>query len=205
MDPLGEALGLLARARTQREKLRALDSIRASTSLLLKAAGMDGDPELLTRLDENIQQAQAAFREQSGFESALYALAGYREAVRQRIAAVRAAESVEVVYELLAGPVIGDEDSQPRSLGVLPPFSESVSSHFAGVPRRFVDPDRFQVHRAIRLAFRPEDGYHDVKVYERSTGALVWASGQEAKDGKKETGAMLRGGLCLSLFLTVIC
>jgi hypothetical protein len=88
VDPMAEALWLLDRATTQREKMRALEAVRAASWLALRQAGAEPDAALLEQLEANISQASAMFREVSGFESQLYGLAGVREAIRQRIAAI---------------------------------------------------------------------------------------------------------------------
>ena len=88
-------MALLKAAKTSRERLKALEQIRAATALRLREA--DPDEEGLEQLDRNVAQAAAAYRDGTdSFEQAVRALPGVREAIRQRLDAVRADEVVEV-------------------------------------------------------------------------------------------------------------
>jgi hypothetical protein len=60
-DPLTEALLLAERARTPRERLRALEQVRGATKLALRGVGVDD--EGLDLLDRNIRDAKGAYRE----------------------------------------------------------------------------------------------------------------------------------------------
>jgi hypothetical protein len=66
VDVLAEALSLLQRSRTSRERLKALEQIRAATALQLRAMRDDPDEELLERLERNLDEASAAFRDEEG-------------------------------------------------------------------------------------------------------------------------------------------
>jgi hypothetical protein len=170
VDPLGGALELLAAAKTERQRLRALEAVRAGSWLLLKQAGDDPDVELLERLDVNIAQAEAMFRDVQGFETSLYALAGVREAVNQRIRAAGAPETVETSYSLsFVGP---DGRVVPGPPGK--PFRMSAKQYFADVPARFHDPERFRVERTIHLEWNGP-GRQDLKVRDVGSDALVWS------------------------------
>lgn len=174
VDPLDEALAILSRATTQRERLRALEAVRSASWLILRQLGGDVDSQLLERLDSNVAAAEAAYRDQRGIESALYGLAGVREAIRQRIVAARGAQGVETVLELIGGKVMGQADSELRSLGFSSTFSESLEVYFAGIPQRYRDVDRFKVRRTIQMAFHPRDAVEEIQVFEVASGGLVW-------------------------------
>jgi hypothetical protein len=170
-DPLAEAFLLAERARTPRERLRALEQVRAATRLRMRGVE-DPDREHRDLLDDNIRQAEAAYRDAPDFETAARALSGWREALLQRLDAVRAPGMIEVpVTVTLAGgkPL---PDAKPATAAMSPEV------YWKGVPQRLRDPERFDVHRVIRLAFshvRDPGPGEDVKVYDRATGALVWA------------------------------
>jgi hypothetical protein len=85
---LGEAFKLAEKARTARERLRALEQVRRATKLRLRGVtDLDvGDHELL---DNNIRAAEDAYRAAPDFETAARALSGWREALAQRLDAVR--------------------------------------------------------------------------------------------------------------------
>jgi hypothetical protein len=55
-DPLSEAFSLAERARTPRERLRALEQVRAATKLALR--GMDRSEDDRVLLDSNVRQAE---------------------------------------------------------------------------------------------------------------------------------------------------
>jgi hypothetical protein len=172
VDPLAEALRLVDQARTERERLRALEGVRASTRLVLRQMGDDPDPYLLERLDENIVAAAAAYRNQTGLESALYGLAGVREAIAHRLQAVRLGGTIPyafvVVSSVLNDDGSGTETGRSEPIEVeLPP-----AQYFRGVPSKYRDPDRYQVARDIQLELNGP-GTEAVRVYEG--GVVVWA------------------------------
>ena len=82
-DPLAEAFLLAERARTPRERLRALE-VRSATRLKLRGV-TEPDREARGLLDDNIAQAEAAYRNAGDFETSARALSGWREALLQRI------------------------------------------------------------------------------------------------------------------------
>lgn len=171
MDPLAEALGLSARARTDRELLKAAEAVRSATALQVRALrGGELDADMLEQLEENIVKAAALYRRVGGFENELRALAGHREAVRQRLQIVRA-ESVEVPV------VIKTEDGNEVAGGGT--WRPTLAEYFNGVPRRFHDAERYTVQRIIHLqwpaAGTSERPSEDVRVYEAGSDVLVWA------------------------------
>jgi hypothetical protein len=174
-DPLSEAFALAEKARTPRERLRALEQVRAASKLQLRGvADPDaGDRELL---DGNIRAAEHAYRAAADFETAARALSGWREALAQRLDAVPAPDGVPVQCVVC---FVDDEGNVSEAGGPFRrepvTFLEPLSAYFAGVPRRFHDPERYRVARTIHLAFAPDEGHQDVKVYETASNALVWA------------------------------
>jgi hypothetical protein len=99
--PLSEAFRLAERARTARERLRALEQVRAATKLALRGRN-DLDAEDRELLDANISAAEAAFRDASDFETAARALGGWREALHQRLDAAGDDEPFQVPFPTLA-------------------------------------------------------------------------------------------------------
>lgn len=173
-DPLAEAFLLAEKARTPRERLRALEQIRAATKLALRGrAGVDGEDAGL--LDSNIAAAEAAFRDAPDFETAARALSGWREALLQRLDAAGRPEPIKVPIRLTFddgssadAPWIGD--APPTVIDVAPEL------YWKGVPQRLRDSTRYEVVRDIRLRLDRGDPLPDgVKVYDASTGALVWS------------------------------
>jgi hypothetical protein len=67
-DPLEEAFALAERARTSRERLRALEQVRAATKLALRGRTdiTDEDRRLLAA---NVEEAMSAYRASSDFET----------------------------------------------------------------------------------------------------------------------------------------
>lgn len=166
-DPLSEALLLAERARTPRERLRALEQVRAATKLKLRGV-QDLDLEDRELLDRNIAQAEAAYRNASDFETAARALSGWREALHRRLDAMRIPETIEVpVHVTYPG---AEPQGDPATVKM------RVDTYFSGVPMRFRDPDRFTVDRTLRLRFGTGPADEVIKMYDAS-GALVWASG----------------------------
>ena len=150
----------------------ALEAVRSSTVLRLKELGNHPDEEALQLLDRNVTSAEEAFRDRGeSFEGAIRALQGVREAIRQKISAINADETIETSYSLsFEGP---DGRVVPGPPGK--PFKMPVTQFFADVPKRFQDVARFRVARTIYLGFPPDPGHQDLKVYEVGSNALVWA------------------------------
>jgi hypothetical protein len=172
-DHLAEAVALVGRAKTERERLKGLEAVRASTVLALRAMG-EPDEEALELLERNLEQAEQAFLDTSGgFEVATRALQGVREAIRQRMQIVRVDGEIEtsmsVAFTGLDGKVVPGEPGRP--------FKQSLSVYFEGVPKQYRDLDKYRVQRTIHLGWQPEDGHEDVKVYDVSSRALVWTKG----------------------------
>ena len=69
LDPLDETVALFRLARTERERLKAAEAIRAATALQMCAARGVVDLELLQRLDGNIAAAARLVRSVGGFET----------------------------------------------------------------------------------------------------------------------------------------
>jgi hypothetical protein len=164
-DPLSESFALAARARTPRERLRALEQVRGATRLALR--GLRGEVDELHRdlLDSNVASAQAAYRDAPDFETAARALSGWREALLARLEAVRSPGSVAVPIRMALA------DGEP--LGDGGPWQAPAEVYWRGVPRRFRDPERFAVQRILALRFG-EASTESVQVYERASGALAW-------------------------------
>lgn len=189
IDPLEEALELASRAHTERERLKALEQIRAATGLKLRSLRGNPDEEAIELLDRNIFEAEEAYRQGSGgFESTVRALQGLRSAIRQRLDAVKPATiEVPIVVTFagynadgtLAEDPPGDDERFP-SVGL------TLEEYFRGVPARFHHPDRFAVRRRIQLRWAgTKSGPNDVRlsVYETATGALAWASDRGSRRG----------------------
>ena len=169
VDVLAEALSLLQRSRTSRERLKALEQIRAATALQLRAMREDPDEELLERLERNLDEASAAFRDEEGFEQAVRALQGVREAMRQRLDAVRSAEQIEVPFEVVWG-----DGTSVHGRAAAMPMKLSVANYWKGIATRFRDVDRFTVKRVIQLGWPPETATETIEVREGS--ALAWTN-----------------------------
>jgi hypothetical protein len=170
-DPLAEALQLAARAKTPRERLRALEQVRGATRLLLR-----GNPELdehnRALLDQNVRSAEEAYVAAGDFETAARALSGLREALLQRLVAQPAAQAIEVPIVLTSSdgsPVrtdwLGSADAT---------MSETPEQHWRGVPVRFRT-DLHVVQRVIHLELSGP-GRTEVKIVDRASGVLVWAT-----------------------------
>jgi hypothetical protein len=173
VDPMREALKLLERAKTKREKLKAAQAVRRASWLALRSLGGEPDEDLLQQLDSNVATAAALFREQQGFESALAGLEGVRDSIRARLTATQRSEEIKtsMVVTMADGTPCGDPI----------PYRISLAEHFRGVPARFKDRNLYAVQRAIDLKWpnspvadeRPDE---EIRVYEIATRALVWAS-----------------------------
>lgn len=168
-DPLAEAFLLAERARTPRERLRALEQVRSATRLKLRGV-KEPDREARALLDANIAEAEAAYRNAGDFETSARALSGWREALHQRIDAARAPDAIEVPIVVTLG-------------GKALPGDPSVATfrpddYFRGVPQRFRDTERFVVQRTVQLRFGQapsHDAGGKLEVRDRANGALVWA------------------------------
>jgi hypothetical protein len=165
-DPLAEAFALAERSRTPRERLRALEQVRAATKMQLRGAGK-ADPDAIALLDANIAQAEAAFRNAGDFETAARGLSGWREAITQRVDAIRHPDAIEVPV------VITHADGSP--LGEPMTVPQAAELYWAGVPKRYRDADRFVVHRELALTFVSTRPSETIKVREVASGAMVWA------------------------------
>lgn len=176
-DPLAEAFLLAERARTPRERLRALEQVRAATKLRLRDADPDADDREL--LDGNIESAMAAYRAAPDFETAARALSGWREAILQRLDAIRQAEAIEVPF--IVTHADGTLVEAPAG-GKPVVWYMSAVEYWRDVPKRFRDVDRYRVHRVIALQWTAGDHPRSLSddkltVYDLATGAVVWARG----------------------------
>jgi len=167
-DPLAEAFALAGRARTPRERLRALEAVRGATKLKLRGVS-DPDPADRELLDRNIAQAEAAYRDSPDFETQARALSGWRESLHRRLDAVRVVGTISTPIQIAFA---GQESESP-------PIAMSPDRYSAGVPRRFRDLDRYRVERTLRLAFGKTTADEEIKVYETATGAVVWVKDPE--------------------------
>lgn len=165
-DPLEEAFALAERSRTPRERLRALEQVRSATKLKLRGANTP-DREALELLDANIAAAEAAFRSAADFETAARGLGGWREAITQRLDAVRHPSAIEVPVRVSSAD--GKALPGPEQVVQMDP-----ETYWAGVPRRFRDSSRFVVHRMIGLSFTSTRPAEAIKVRDVTSGALVW-------------------------------
>jgi hypothetical protein len=163
-DPLEEALALLERATDARSRLRALESVRASLGLELRdharsrSALKRPTDHQLARLRANVASAWAEYGkvEHGGFETALRALQGVREAVGQlRAATARMAANDPVVVQV--------EDGEPQVW----PVTREAFADFYGVPHKYRG-DNFTVTVQLNL-----EGPPGVSVSNR-TGREVW-------------------------------
>jgi hypothetical protein len=173
VDPMREALNLLERAKTKREKLKAAQAVRRASWLALRSLGGEPDEDLLQQLDSNVATAAALFREQQGFESALAGLEGVRDSIRARLTATQRSEQIETSM------VVTTADGTPRGEPI--PYTISLAEHFRGVPARYKDRDRYAIQRVISLKWPnspivDELPDEEIRVYETATSALVWAS-----------------------------
>jgi len=168
VDPLEEAQALLKAAVTERERLKALEQVRAAVALRLREMD-EPDEEVLELLDESLSLAELAYRSGSrtgSFERSIRGLQGVREAIRQRIDVVRGSEMIDVRFSVTHPDGTLDYES-----GTYP---TPVVRYFAGVPSRFHDHGRYRVDRTIHLAFPPNEATQTLRVYEIASGGLVW-------------------------------
>ena len=164
VDPLAAALELSRRAVSDRQRLKAAEQIRSATALELRTMATP-DEEQLQRLDDNIAKAMFLYRGQSRFEESVRALQGVREAIRQRLDAVRTAGVIATSIRVANA---GQEPKDGASVEM------SLDQYFRGVPQRFRNPDGYVVERTLRLRFGSGPADEEVNVYDAS-GALVWA------------------------------
>ncbi|MBA3737498.1 MAG: hypothetical protein H0W97_02925 [Actinobacteria bacterium] len=162
-DPLSEALLLAERARTPRERLRALEQVRGATKLALRGAATL-DQETRERIDVNVREAELAYRDAPDFETQARALSGWRAAIRERLDAVKPPEpeAPTINLEFFAA------DADPPE----PPAQDP--STIPGVPEQFRDPAKYQARHRITLHFDGDHADEDIRIYETKTGALAW-------------------------------
>jgi hypothetical protein len=156
-DPLSEAFLLAERARTPRERIRALEQIRSATKLRLRGAS-DLDAEDHELLDSNIRSAEAAFRDAPEFETAARALSGWREsdpaALGRREHTRRHPHAVPLGLHRRGREPFGARRSATRATDVLDaacgllPGNTSALPRPRSLPRRANDPSRVERARA---------------------------------------------------------
>jgi hypothetical protein len=175
-DPLSEAFLLAERARTPRQRIRALEQVREATRLRLRLRGMeDLDADDRALLENNVRAAERAFRDAADFETAARALSGWRAAILHRLDAVRTPDGIPMQMRVAFTDLDGDaaapvgDQKQPAT------FIMPLSIYFAGAPRRYRDIDRFTIARTIHLAWEGS-GSETLRVYDIASGALVWAA-----------------------------
>ena len=168
LDPLAAALDLASRAKTDRERLKAAESVRSATLLAMRALrGGDLDAEMLDRLDANVVRAAELYREVGGsFENELRGLQGHRSAIRQRLEAARAPDAVEVAVTVALSD--GTPTAEPVTVAM------PAALHWAGVPRHLRDPSRYTVDRVTQLVLGSTRPGESIKVHD-ARGVLVWS------------------------------
>jgi hypothetical protein len=172
-DPLAEAFLLAERAKTPRERIRALEQVRGATKLRLRGV-FDLDAADHELLDSNIRSAEAAFRDAPDFETAARALSGWRESILQRLNAVTAPEGIPMRYRVVFTDEEGNPSESPAPRREPARFTMPLADYFRDIPRRFHDPERFRAERTIHLAWNGP-GRQDLKVCEVGSNALVWS------------------------------
>jgi hypothetical protein len=171
-DPIGEAFLLAERARTPRERIRALEQVRAATKLRFRGvADLDADDREL--LDGNIRAAEAAYRDAPDFETAARALSGWREAILQRLDAVKAPEGIDMQYRVVFTDLEGNRSESADPRGKSATFKIPLADYFRGTPKRFHDVNGFRVERPVYLEFPPGTGHQDLRVIEVATASVV--------------------------------
>jgi hypothetical protein len=166
LDPLAEALAIATRATTDRQLLRAAEAIRAATALQLRSLRRgDMDAQTLFRLDSNVAEAEVLYRRVGGFENELRGLAGHREAIRQRVDALKATKPPEdrpniiVTFHAIDAPLDCDGPG---------PGVDERTRRFHSVPDEFAEPP---FHEIIELSF--SGTAPSVSVCD-GTGQIVW-------------------------------
>jgi hypothetical protein len=109
--------------------------------------------------------ADQAYRDAADFETQARALSGWREALRQRILAVKPPKLAPTSTDLKFYAI-----GQPRPEA--PP--RPVSADDRDIPKEFQDPARYVVRKILCLSFAKPTSM-DVKVYEGD--AFVWSNG----------------------------
>ncbi len=114
-------------------------------------------------------QAERAYRGSADFETQVRALAGWREAIAQRVDAAGSAEPIEVSI-VLRWP--DGSDAHPAWLSGEPAtYLESPDVYWAGVPKRYRDLERFECRRRIQLTLPTQPPIPDiVRVYSAARG-----------------------------------
>ena len=177
-DPLSEALVLAERARTPRERLRAAEQIRASLRQRLRGlgSGLSGDDREM--LDEQVARAERLYREAGDFETAARGLAGWREAIAQRLDALPAPDTIDVPV------IVGLADGTPLDGGgPSAVWHMTASQYWHGIPQRFRDAERYAVERSIKLVIGSRQRNETIRVREIGTGALAWVNNADAVGG----------------------
>jgi hypothetical protein len=172
-DPFAEAILLAQDAKTPRQKLRALEAVRGATRLRLR--GMDrADETDLVLLDDNVRQAEQAYKASPDFETRVRALQGLRESITQRIDATP-------VGVIEADLVVANSDGSP-TMGSPAPIQMTPERYWRDVPQRYRDPAKFVVELVIRLAFAVVGRGADVELRVRdiANGALAWTNERAA-------------------------
>jgi hypothetical protein len=168
-DPLSEAFRLAEHAKTSRERLRALEAIRAATKLSLRGR-VALAKEDRTLLDNNVRTAEEVYKHATDFETAARALAGWREALLQRIDAAGDEQPVEVPY-----PTITVNGVTPEWLAGEGTYVVPAADYWRRVPQQYRDHERYGVSRSLAIAWHSGDAVperihvHDVE------GNVVWA------------------------------
>jgi len=170
VDPLAAAFGLLEQAKTERQQLKALEQVRAATWLRVREL-TEPDEETLEQLEANITAAEEMFRGTEGFEQAIRALQGVREAVGQRLRAVRQAETISYSYVIVSSRL--NEDGSVTETGRSEPIEVELSAaaYWRGVPSRYRDATRYRVERDIQLQL-DAPGLETITV--REGDAIAW-------------------------------
>jgi hypothetical protein len=164
-DHLEEAIRQLERAGTERERLRALEAVRAAYLLenrdwsRARVAIRTLDAGRLAELEANVAAAWDAYERVAGgsHDLAMRALAGVREALAQRRAATARLSSEPIAIRLTT------ESGVPIAVMEIP--RDEMWDHYK-VPREYRDGD---LEVALSLSSSP-----DVRVYKQ--GKLAWRS-----------------------------
>jgi hypothetical protein len=165
-DPLSEAFGLVAKARTPAERLRALEQVRAATRLRMRGFDLADEADHVL-LDSNVREAEAAYREAGSFDVAARALSGWREALAQRLDATQNEGTIEVPI------VITMSDGTPTGSGG-GIWKMRPDQYWAEVPKRFRSVEKTAAPESSASPVFGEDPRpQEIKVFDR-TGVVVW-------------------------------